>query len=268
MLIPKKIYIQEENKGKFIEALVYPLLLIFVLWIVFFLDRIFYLDLYRFGVKPYTIEGLKGVLFMPFIHSQKDYSHIINNSIPTFILMATLIYFYKEVALKVILSIWLGTGFMLWYIAVNTGSYHIGISGIIYGLFGFLFLSGFVIHYRPLQAISLFVAFVYGSMIWGVLPTKEAISWEGHLSGLIIGFFLAIVFRKKGPQPPKYKYEIEAEQDEGEEDLEAYWKEPSHESIDDEMTISKQKKEPPFRSSSPEIQVEYHFVEKDKRKES
>lgn len=215
----------QAGKGRTIEAIVYPLLLLVILWTIFLIDRFYHLDLYKYGVKPQTIEGLKGILFMPFIHGQKDYSHIINNSIPIVILLSTLIYFYREIALYVVLFIWLGGGLILWYTAANPFTYHIGVSGIIYGLFGFLLLSGFFTKYLPLQAISLFVAFVYGSMIWGLFPTEERVSWEGHLAGFSIGLLLAIAFRKKGPIPPKYRYEIEQEMGIDPPDLEGEWKE-------------------------------------------
>lgn len=125
-----------------VEALVYPFLLLLILWSVFLMDYTFHLDLYKYGVLPKSTEGLKGIFFMPFIHSQNDITHIVNNSIPAFILLAALIYYYRKVALYVVLAIWLGGGFLLWNIAENTGSYHIGISGVIYGLFSFLFVSG------------------------------------------------------------------------------------------------------------------------------
>ena len=136
---------------------------------------------------------------MPFIHSKNDVSHIINNSSPIFILLAALIYFYKDIAIKVFIYIWILTGLFVWVYAQNKGSYHIGISGIIYGLAAFLFTSGFIRKFLPLQAISLFVAFIYGSMIWGVFPMEERISWEGHLMGLVIGIVLANVYKKEGP---------------------------------------------------------------------
>jgi hypothetical protein len=78
-------------------------------------------------------------------------------------------------------------------------------------LAAFLFASGVIRKYLPLQGIALFVAFIYGSMIWGIFPMKEHVSWEGHLSGLIVGVLLAFLYRKKGPQSPKYQYEIEKE---------------------------------------------------------
>src|SRR5690554_427345 len=215
----------QSDKNRTLEALIYPLLVLIVMWSVFLLDRYFQLGLYKFGVKPQTMEGIKGIFLMPFIHGQRDFSHIINNSVPTFILLSTLIYFYREVALYVVLFVWLGAGFLLWYLAVNTQSYHIGMSGVVYGLFGFLFVSGFFKKYLPLQAISLFVAFVYGSMIWGVFPMEAGISWEGHLSGFLVGALMAVVFRKVGPVPPKYRYEIEKEMGIEPPDLEGEWKE-------------------------------------------
>ena len=110
---------------------------------------------------------------MPFIHSQKDLTHITNNSIPTFVLLSSLIYYYRKIALWVVLTIWLGSGFLLWNIAESTGSYHIGISGVIYGLFSFLFVSGIFRKHTPMWAISLFVIFLYGSLIWGIFPTDK-----------------------------------------------------------------------------------------------
>ena len=68
-------------------------------------------------------------------------------------------------------------------------------SGVIYAMAGFLFTSGVIRKFRPLQGISMFVAFVYGSMIWGIFPMETHVSWEGHLSGLIVGIFLAIFYK-------------------------------------------------------------------------
>lgn len=214
----------KSNKTRTLEAILYPLLLLVILWSVFLMDRYFQLDLYKYGLKPRTTEGIKGILFMPFIHGQKDFSHIINNSVPITVLLSALIYFYREIALRVMVTLWLGGGILLWFFAANIHTYHIGISGVIYGLFGFLLLSGFIKKYLPLQAISFFVAFAYGSMIWGLFPTEERISWEGHLTGFLIGLLLAFALRKHGPMPPKYRYEIEHELGIDPPDFEQDWK--------------------------------------------
>jgi membrane associated rhomboid family serine protease len=197
--------------GSTLEAIVYPVLILVVMWVVYLGDQLLDTQLVKFGVLPRTVEGLKGIFFMPFIHSPQDIHHIINNSVPTLLLSSTVVYFYRDIALKVLLLSWLLSGFGVWFFAVNHGSYHIGMSGMVYALAAFVFVSGFIRRYLPLQAMALFVAFLYGGMIWGVLPSDEKISWEGHLSGMIIGAFLAWYFAEKGPQAPKYQYEIEQE---------------------------------------------------------
>lgn len=201
----------QAGKSRTIEAIIYPFLLLLLMWLLYLLDHTLQLDLYLFGVKPRSIEGIKGILLMPLIHNNENVKHILSNSLPVFVLLCTLIYFYREIALRVFCYIWLGTGSLLWILAKNEGVYHIGMSGVIYGLFGFLLISGFLKKYLPLQAISLFVAFAYGSIVWGILPIKVGVSWQGHLSGLIIGVTLAILYRKQGPKRPKYAYEIEEE---------------------------------------------------------
>ncbi|HZH86746.1 MAG TPA: rhomboid family intramembrane serine protease [Brumimicrobium sp.] len=279
----------QTGKGRTLEAIIYPLLVVMVMWSVFLIDRHFHLGLYKYGVKPQTVEGIKGIFLMPFIHGQRDFSHIINNSVPTFILLSTLIYFYREIAGYVVLFIWLGTGFLLWYLAVNTQTYHIGMSGVIYGLFGFLFISGFFKKYLPLQAISLFVAFVYGSMVWGLFPMEEGVSWEGHLSGFLVGTLLAFVFREKGPVPPKYRYEIEKEMGIEPPDLEGEWEERKRiweeqqlqrqeqarlrtEAIEElrrqQLSESQNKSNNEGKtSSSQNIGINYHYVPKKKNEE-
>ena len=245
----------QTKRGATLEAIIYPLLIILIMWSVFLIDRYYQLNLYKYGVKPGTVEGIKGIFLMPFIHGQRDFSHIINNSIPTFILLSTVIYFYRTIAIYVILFVWLGGGFLLWYLALNTGSYHIGMSGVIYGLFGFLFISGIFRNYLPLQAISLFVVFIYGSLVWGIFPTEPGISWEGHLFGFSVGVIIAIAFRKKGPVPPKYRYEIEKEMGIEPPDLEGQWIE--HQRQIEEL--KRQKEERKNEDKTADIKYIYHY---------
>jgi hypothetical protein len=140
------------------------------------------------------------------------------------------------------------TGAFTWLVARD--SYHIGMSGVIYGLFGFLFLSGALRNYRPLMGLSLFVIFLYGSLIWGIFPMQEHVSWEGHLFGLGSGLLLAYVFKNQGPQSPKYKYEIEKELGIEPEDLEEKWRELN--------TVSSSNPS----DGKPDTAVNYHFVPK------
>lgn len=211
--------------GSSTEAILYPLLVLISMWLVFWADHLFKFKFFELGVLPRTTSGLKGILFMPLIHSESDIKHIVNNSLPTFFLLAALIYFYREIAFKVFVYGWLVTGFLVWIYAENKGSYHIGMSGLIYMLAAFLFASGVLRKFLPLQAISLFVAFLYGSMIWGVFPLEEKVSWEGHLMGFGVGIIFAFLYRANGPQRPKFQYEIEKELGIEPPDLEAIYNE-------------------------------------------
>jgi membrane associated rhomboid family serine protease len=209
--------------GTAVEAIMYPFLLLVLLWSIFLVEQFYPSEFIHLGVLPKTVEGLKGIVLSPLIHSPKDYTHILNNSFPAAILLAALVYFYHSIARKVFILSWIFSGFFLWLIASNNGSYHIGFSGVIYALAGFLFASGTIRKYRPLQGISLFVVFVYGSMIWGIFPMEEKISWEGHLFGMLTGVVLAFVYRKQGPREPKYQFEIEKELGIEPPDLEGMW---------------------------------------------
>ncbi len=184
------------------RILIIPFLLVFLIWFIYWIEIQFGFNFNKFGVYPRNLSGLKGVLSSPFIHS--DTNHIFNNSMPLFVLSLSLFYFYKEMAIKILLFGGLLTGLLTWLIARE--SYHIGASGIVYLLFSFVFFSGIIRKHFRLVAVSLITIFLYGSMIWYVLPIKEEMSWEGHLSGLIIGFLFAIFYRKSGIVKEKFEF--------------------------------------------------------------
>lgn len=212
--------------GSTAEAIAFPFLLLALMWAAHWANHLYPLArFYQYGVLPGELDSLKGILLMPLIHSKDGFGHIINNSFPTAVLLGALVFYYRSIALRVFIISWICTGLGLWLFAHNTNSFHIGMSGVVYALAGFLFVSGVLRKYLPLQAISLFVAFMYGSMIWGIFPTQSHVSWEGHLSGLVTGVILAIVYRKLGPQSPKYQYEIEKELGIEPPDLEGQWRE-------------------------------------------
>jgi membrane associated rhomboid family serine protease len=165
-----------------------------------------YIDL---GVLPRSFKGLKGIVFSPFIH--KDLSHLINNSMPIIVLGSSLSYFYPRIKFRLVLWLYFTCGILLW--GIGRSSFHIGASGFIYALASFIFFSGLMKKNKRLSALSLVVVFIYGSMFWGLLPTNENVSWEGHLSGLIAGLIIAFFFKNLGPKKDVYQWEID-EQDE------------------------------------------------------
>tara|TARA_B100000902_G_scaffold50561_1_gene57304 strand:- start:293 stop:946 length:654 start_codon:yes stop_codon:yes gene_type:complete len=203
-----------ENKKISSNTFLFPTLLVFILLLVKVIEEKTGASFTYLGVEPKNIEGLKGIIFSPFIHG--SIKHLINNLIPLFFLLSAMIHFYNNLAYWIYILIHCFSGLLLWIIGREV--FHIGASGIIYGLASFMFFSGIFRKNTQLLAFSLLITFLYGSMVWGIFPetVKKGVSWEGHLSGAIIGFILSIILLNKGPQ--KKKYEWETEEDENKDD--------------------------------------------------
>jgi membrane associated rhomboid family serine protease len=170
------------------------------MWFVYWIEIKYNFNFTRFGINPREISGLRGVFFSPFIHGST--SHLFNNSIPVFVFLTMLFYFYKEISLKIVLYGSFLTGCLTWLIGGQ--GYHIGMSGVVYLLFSFIFFSGIFRKHFRLISVSLVVIFLYGSMFWYVFPIEKGVSWEGHLSGLFVGLLFSFFYRKTGPQKKEY----------------------------------------------------------------
>ena len=201
-------YVMDENtieeKKELRQAVVYAFVLTVLPWITLIISEAFSLQLHRYGLQPLNIRGLTGILTMPFLHS--GWEHLISNTPALFLLTCGLFLFYQSDGWRILLYLYLLSGLLTWLMARD--STHIGASGFVYALAAFHFLSG-VIKKNPRQrAFALLVAFLYGGFVWAFFPTLYAgtsISWEGHLSGLLIGIVIAFYFLDKGPKPPVYQ---------------------------------------------------------------
>jgi len=183
----------------FTLALKIALALAVLLWIILIVDTVLGLGLGRFGLRPRHAEGLVGIFTAPLLHSGAE--HLFSNTLPLLISMTTLLYLYPRSAMRVIPVIWLGSGLLAWMI--GRPSLHFGASGFVYGLLAYVFISGILRMDMRSVAVSVMVWFLYGSMIWGVLPIRPNMSWELHLSGAILGVALAIVYRRWDVTPVK-----------------------------------------------------------------
>ena len=203
----------ELEKKIFRHSLVFPALFVLLFWVVFAIENVLGLDFATYGIYPLHLEGLKGVLFSPFIHS--GLSHISANSVPFFVLSLALLFFYRKLAYRIFILVYLLSGLCVWF--GGREAWHIGASGVIYGLASFLFFSGVLRSDVRLLTISIVVVFLYGGMFWGIFPIKPGISWEGHLWGAASGLILSIYYRKQGPQRTHYEWEDEPDDDDGDE---------------------------------------------------
>lgn len=228
------------ERRKFLGSLIIPLLIVAVMWLVKIIEVSLGIDLSRYGIMPHSAKGLIGILTLPFLHG--SWEHLLSNTVPILVLGTALYYCYPSLANRVLLITYLASGLITWCIG-EPDSVHIGASALVYGLNLFLIFSGFIRGNRMLIVISLIMVFLYGSFIWGMIPSlavPQSISWEGHLSGAIIGVLLAFFLRKEGPQKEEHHWDDEDEDDDddlstGTPPEKPYWDVPTP--SNDELTV-------------------------------
>ncbi|HBG41403.1 MAG TPA: rhomboid family intramembrane serine protease [Porphyromonadaceae bacterium] len=207
------------DKKRMWLALLPAIVIVVLIGLAFLMSRVegLSLGIFQQGILPREVRGLPGIVFSPFVHS--SVSHLFSNLLPLLLLIGFLFYFYNKIAFRSLLSLWLLSGFFTWLIGRQ--AYHVGASGLVFALVFFLFFSGLFRKYIPLVAVSMVIAFIYGSMVWSMFPFAEYVdadlSWEGHLSGAFAGLIIAFVFRRHGPQKPPVEWE--EEEDENEEEV-------------------------------------------------
>jgi membrane associated rhomboid family serine protease len=179
-------------QSSFRLALKIALVCIGVLWAIFIVESVFGLRLGRFGLRPGSIAGLIGIVTAPLLHG--SFQHLLSNTIPLLVSLTATLYLYPASSVRVVPLIWLGSGTLAWFIGRPT--LHIGASGLIYGLLAYVFLGGILRRDMRSVSVSLLVGFLYGSMVWGVLPIRPHMSWEMHLSGALTGLLLAVMYRR------------------------------------------------------------------------
>jgi len=162
-----------------------------LIWLVFLVDKLTPLNLSTWGLVPREFSRLPGILTMPFIHG--TWAHIVSNTVPLLVLLLLLAGSQAR-SIEVVTVIVLLGGALLWCFG-RGGRYHIGASGVIYGLIAFLIVAGFLERrFLPLMA-ALLTGFLYGTtLLVGVLPLAGSmVSWDGHLTGAIAGATIAFI---------------------------------------------------------------------------
>ncbi len=229
---------KETEKKIFKYSLLIPVLIVGLFWLVKLTENVMDISLVEFGILPLNIEGLPGIILSPFIHS--SYDHLLSNSIPFLILTFALLYFYRNLAYRILFLIYILSGICVWL--GGRESWHIGASGIVYGLASFLFFSGVFRKDANLLTIGIIVIFLYGSMFWGIFPLKPEISWESHLWGAASGLMLAFYYRHQGPARPAASWEEEPEDVDS---AEEYWNQPEEttdqQDLNDKEELEKEK---------------------------
>jgi len=199
------------ERKRIFYSMVFPLAFLFLMFTVRLVESLENAQWYFLGVKPLSFEGLLGIITAPLIHA--DWGHFLANAGPFLVLASVLFYVYRDIAFKVFFWIYFLSGVWLWFGA--RAAWHIGASGLVYGMASFLFLSGIIRNYVPLIAVSMLVIFLYGGLFWGLFPLKWQVdySWEAHFWGTLAGGVVAVVYRHEGPQKPPVEDDEESDGD-------------------------------------------------------
>jgi len=170
-----------------------PFRFVFLMWLVFTVQFYTNWNLFVFGVKPRDLFGLTGIVFAPLIHS--NFSHIASNSIPILFLGTVLFFFYNKIGNRVFFGSYFLPNVLVWLFSPRP-NYHIGASGMVYGLAAFLIVFGILKRDFISLLVSAVVIFIYGGIfLYGLLPQDVSISWEAHLGGAITGVGMAYYFQ-------------------------------------------------------------------------
>lgn len=171
---------------------VVPLRLVFFMWLVYSVEFFYQVDLGWLGIRPRTVDGLLGIFTAPLVHG--GMLHLISNSVPLLFLGSMLFYFYPRIAPSVFAWCYLLTNSMVWLLSPRV-SYHIGASGLVYGLSAFLIFFGLLRWDFWSLLISAVVFLTYGGIFYGIIPDNPHVSWESHLAGALVGIGTAYRYK-------------------------------------------------------------------------
>jgi membrane associated rhomboid family serine protease len=181
--------LQAENE-RFAYSFLPGTLFVGLIWLIALLSYLANADLAWLGIRPRDFLGLIGVVAGPLIHS--GLIHLLSNSFPLVLLSGFILFLHRTVALRVFVLVYVLSGLFTWFIGRN--AFHVGASGVVYGLAGFLLFNGIIRRDRAGLAVSLAILFLYSGLFYGLFPSEERISWEGHLGGLVAGMLAALLY--------------------------------------------------------------------------
>lgn len=128
-----------------------------------------------------------GIVTMPFLHD--GFGHLISNTIPFLVLGSIVAASGLDRFFTVAAIVTVTSGVGVWLLGPD-GTVHIGASALVFGFLTYLLARGFFEHRVTYLLVGVVVLFLYGGVLWGLLP-RPGISWQGHLFGALGGLAAA-----------------------------------------------------------------------------
>ncbi len=170
------------------------LVIIITMWIFFLIDSL--VPLKSWGIIPREIAGLPGIFLAPLLHG--GFSHIVSNTFPLLGLLIILSILYSELYWLVVMGGTVLGGSLVWLL--GSKNIHIGASGLVFALAGFLLVKTFKENKWFFLFVGLII-FIFYSHLWlGLFPFfggASNISYSSHWYGFISGIILAIMLKNK-----------------------------------------------------------------------
>jgi membrane associated rhomboid family serine protease len=183
----------EQDRRQLIDNFKFPIATILTIWFFYIFQMLTLSEWGEWGVYPRKIWGLTGIITAPLIHG--SWAHLLSNTAPLFVLTVITVTFYKKIAMRAFWMIYWLTGTSVWLLARPV--YHIGASGVVYGLVSFIFWNGIFRQSMRSIVLALVVMVFYSGMFVGILPDQEGVSWESHLLGSIVGIFVSFWYKEE-----------------------------------------------------------------------
>lgn len=180
--------VDSRGKLKFKKAMNTALTAVFILWVIHAVNWILPVDLRYFGIRPRSVDGLAGILWAPFLHG--NLRHLIANSGALFVLLTVATAYNRRLAWRAVAFIVAVGGLMVWVFG-NPGAVHIGASGVVFGLIGFLLAVGFFRREWVALMVSVLVLVLYGGALLSLLSPVPGVSWSSHFFGFLSGVLAA-----------------------------------------------------------------------------
>jgi membrane associated rhomboid family serine protease len=164
-------------------------MIVAVLWLIEIFDQLFFfVRLDAYGIRPRTWHGLGQILVAPWLHL--GFAHLAANTVPLVVLGWLVMLRRMRDFLVVVLVSALVSGLGIWLFG-GAHTIHLGASGVIFGLLGALLARAYFERSWAALALAVVAVFLYGGMLWGVLPGTPGVSWLGHLFGFAGGILAA-----------------------------------------------------------------------------